>query len=320
MVITGKTTPNDGGCGSAGQTSNKKDNCGKVIDNLLILHGELQNQSSECEGISFRELSLPITGFREVKKVLGVGEKMVVEPSKVYAVYVGNNLNTWWRKIDKYCNRENVLNYDVKIVATSSNIRTALPTVDLVIDMTPHESPTIVATWNTMGDLQLGGYQFITWNDVPLSWENLREHRLNNVMCLPSFSKTESIQISMTDQDNGEADVIIKMGDDRFVYSIRIHIVLDLSANTFVINAYALDVHYEFSTAKISSTRDSMVNYMGGNELLSTSNHKFFTQNAVRYSSLRAMLVLSSLYKEDQVEIFNQCETNPREVRFAQFD
>lgn len=295
--------------------------CSDGDNDSLILSGScFINSNNNCEGICLGDFNItPITDHSCNKKTLNELGKFVVSPSNIKVLYVLDNLNLWYRKINNYCNNLTTINYKLELSVTSSNIDNTKPSLILLAKLVPY-SDQIIATWNNVGDLQIGSYQFNSWNSIDVSWNDLREFRLNNIMCFPELEKEFSLDMYL-DTNSGissnASQIIMEFSD--FKYEINLYYSFNNNNDQFSITIGSIAIKNRFYSSEISTTLENHNFTVNQSSLDSLSEFYLFTQAAVEYLSFKPLLVLTETEKESQYEIFNQDKT-PKTFEISQWN
>lgn len=246
-------------------------------------------------------------------KTLKLGEKFVLSDEvcdyNFLGIYVANNESLLYRELDSCSDNMEVVNYDFDIQLVTADVTAdcKIPT-EVTITLTP-DNTSYVATWDNVDTIYINGQPFINWVDANLSWFDIGSQNISNRFLFPQITHTETVNLHGDDNGNWSNTFTITAsgGESPCVISYQIEIRVDYDYGTSTLTYEILSVKLvgDFLTDDVVIQLDSATHTETNNIYTINLVGKFKTISAIRYKSLKSVLILSGDSKLGDFEFYN---------------
>lgn len=280
---------------------------GEDGQDYLILDNEcIRSLLEECRRICLMDLAIPVEEIVKMSKNIEPGETLSLEDFKVIVVYIINNDSLLFRYLDGYHVDTETMRYkfDASLVVDDVGIGDTVP-AKLSFTITPNISP-VVITWSNIGDTIVDHEKYDVWKKAINTWKNMSPERVTNTLILPPFNQDCDINLFLDPVENKINNTVeFDVGNDDIKFRVTIFIEYNIDTDTPIFVIQDIKLLGRFIDSNPIVSQDAVSHTLVSPVVTITNTGDFVTLNAKDFSSLKALLVLSSETIVEKLELFN---------------
>jgi len=252
------------------------------------------------------DLAIPVDEIIEMSSNIEPGESLLLEDFRVIVVYIIENQSLLFRYLDGYHIETETMRYqyDASVVIDDINFGETVP-AKLNFSLTSNTSP-IVITWANIADVIVDHERYDVWKKAQNTWKNMSPERTTNTLILPDFSKEIDINLFLDPNINKLSNTIeFEIGNDDILFRVTLYVEynIDTDESSFIIQN--LQLIGRFLDDDPISVQNPVSHTFVDPEVTISNTGDFVTLNAKDFSSLKALLILSSETIIKKLELYN---------------